>query len=115
MVFLLFWNEGRAVQTALSLAEGAGIVVSVLPDTVDPANEGKLIHTSGPVTTDTVPTDPDFAISAPGVRLVRSTEMYQWIEEKKTETKKNVGDMSGNRIDFINSQLPAPSSWAASI
>ena len=27
MVVLLFWNEGRAVTTARSLAEGAGAVV----------------------------------------------------------------------------------------
>jgi hypothetical protein len=36
----LFWNEGRAVQTARSLAEGKGLVISVDPATVDAANEG---------------------------------------------------------------------------
>ena len=35
MVVLLFWNEGRAVQTARSLTEGAGAVVSVGADSVD--------------------------------------------------------------------------------
>ena len=52
MVVLLFWNEGRAVTTARSLAEGAGAVVSVAADKVDPANEGKLVHVSGTVTTE---------------------------------------------------------------
>ena len=47
MVVLLFWNEGRAVTTARSLAEGAGAVVSVGADAVDAANEGKLVHVSG--------------------------------------------------------------------
>ena len=34
----LFWNEGRAVTTARSLEEGAGIVMSVAADRVDAAN-----------------------------------------------------------------------------
>ena len=91
MVVALWWNEGRAVQTAQSLTEGAGAVVSVAADRVDPTYENRLVHVTGPVTSDTIPSDPDFAISAPGVRLQRSTEMYQWIEEKKTETKTKVG------------------------
>ena len=91
MVVLLFWNEGRAVTTARSLAEGAGAVVSVGADAVDATNEGKLIHVSGTVTTDSVPSDDDFAISAPGVRLVRKVEMYQWKEESHSETTKKLG------------------------
>ena len=91
MVVLLFWNEGRAVTTARSLAEGAGAVVSVGADAVEAANEGKLIHVSGTVTTDSAPSDDDFAISAPGVRLVRNVEMYQWKEESHSETTKKLG------------------------
>jgi hypothetical protein len=91
MVVLLFWNEGRAVQTARSLAEGAGAVVSVGADSVDAGNEGKLIHVSGPVTTDATPSDTDFGISAQGVRLVRNVEMYQWKEESHSETQKKLG------------------------
>jgi hypothetical protein len=91
MVVLLFWNEGRAVTTARSLAEGAGAVVSVGADAVEPANEGKLVHVTGTVTTDSTPSDPDFAISATGVRLVRNVEMYQWKEESHSETTKKLG------------------------
>jgi hypothetical protein len=91
MVVLLFWNEGRAVQTARSLTEGAGAVVSVGADAVDAANEGKLVHVSGQVTTGFTPSDPDFAITAQGVRLVRNVEMYQWKEESKSETTKKLG------------------------
>jgi hypothetical protein len=91
MVVLLFWNEGRAVQTAQSLAEGAGAVVAVGADAVEPANEGKLVHVSGAVTTDSTPSDDDFGISAEGVRLVRNVEMYQWKQESKSETKKELG------------------------
>ena len=91
MVVLLFWNEGRAVTTAQSLAEGAKAVVSVQANAVDPANDGKLIHVSGPVTTDANPSDPDFGVSARGLRLVRIVEMYQWKEQSSSETTKKLG------------------------
>lgn len=91
MVGLLFWNEGRAVQTEKSLAEGAGLVVSVPVDSVDPANEGKLVHVSGYVTTGEPVVDPEFNVSANGLRLVRKVEMYQWVESSKTEKKTELG------------------------
>lgn len=91
MVVLLFWNEGRAVTTARSLDEGAAAVVAVDAGSIDAAHEGKLIHISGPVTTDATPADPDFGIEAKGIRLVRSVEMYQWKEESKSETEKKLG------------------------
>src|SRR5262245_60534915 len=87
----LFWNEGRAVQTAKSLAEGASLVIDIDPGRVDPANDGKLVHVTGTIKAGIVPIDSEFGVSADGLRLVRTVEMYQWQEEQKTETKKNVG------------------------
>lgn len=91
MIGLLFWNEGRAVQTARSLAEGAGLVVPVDAGAIDPAGEGSLIHISGPVATAAPVGDPEFGIAAEGVRLMRSVEMFQWIESSRTETKTKLG------------------------
>jgi len=88
---LLWWNEGRAVQTAQSLEEGAGKVATVDPVKVDPGNEGKLVHLSGLAQTEDILKDADFGISEKGIKLVRSVEMYQWVEKKKTKTKKKVG------------------------
>jgi Transmembrane protein 43 len=88
---LLFWNEGRAVQTERSLNEGAGLVVTVSPDRVDPANEGKLVHVTGEAWTSSPLNDAEFGVSAPGLRLVRTAEMYQWKEESRSETRKNMG------------------------
>ena len=87
----LFWNEGRAVQTARSLAEGSGLVESVDTGSVDPAREGHLIHVTGPVATTAPLSDPDFLVSATAVRLVRKAEMFQWKEDKHTEKRKNLG------------------------
>src|ERR1043166_9414872 len=81
----LFWNEGRAVQTARSLAEGRGLVVDADASRVDPQNEGKLVHLSGDLKTTAPLRDPDFPVSATAARLVRVVSMYQWKEETKTE------------------------------
>ena len=87
----VFWNEGRAVQTARSLAEGAGIVVDIDPGRVDPAYDGRLVHVTGDLRPGSPLADPVFAVSADAVRLDRTVEMYQWQEESRTETRKNLG------------------------
>ena len=91
MLFLLVWNYGGAVQTERSLPEVVGAVVTVGPDKVDAANDGKLIHVTGPVSTTSRPADATFGISVDGVRLVRTVEMYQWKESSKSETTNKVG------------------------
>jgi hypothetical protein len=88
---VLFWNEGRAVKTANSLEEGASAVISVPADKVDPANEGRLVHVSGPVTTEETLTDEQLGVSANALKLIRKVEMYQWVEEEKSEEKKKLG------------------------
>jgi hypothetical protein len=91
--FLLFWNEGRAVQTARSLAEGAGLVQSASPERPDPALEGRLVHVAGPVSAAAVPRDADLNVTPqPGtIRLVRRVEMYQWQEQTSSETRTRMG------------------------
>lgn len=91
-MWLLAWNEGRAVTTARSLAEGAGIVRSVDIARPDPANEGRLVHVAGPLRVQGTLRDPEFGVTAEGaVRLVRSVEMYQWEEERRSETRTTLG------------------------
>jgi hypothetical protein len=90
-IVVLFWNEGRAIQTARSLAEGAGLVVDVDSARVDPGNEGKLVHISGDLTAPGRLSDAEFGVTAKGLRLVRAVEMYQWKEETKTETHQKLG------------------------
>lgn len=94
-IWALVWNEGRSIKSYRALVEGAGLVQSVSADTIDPANEGKLIHISGKVETSDVPTDSEFGIAADGaVALRRDVEMYQWVEksESKSETKLGGGE-----------------------
>ncbi|XP_034762192.2 transmembrane protein 43-like [Acipenser ruthenus] len=97
--YILFTNEGRALKTATSLDEGLSQVVP-LHDiiTVDPENEGRLVHLSGALRTSQPLYDPNYGISIHAVKLKRQVEMYQWVEyedsreyeengEVKTETK----------------------------
>ncbi|MGE3649276.1 MAG: TMEM43 family protein [Reyranellaceae bacterium] len=90
-VGVLFWNEGRAVQTARSLTEGAAAVVSVPPASVTAANEGKLVHVAGDLKLGGPAADPEFGLSVPAIKLVRKVEMYQWKEESKQEKRTNTG------------------------
>jgi Transmembrane protein 43 len=90
-IVLLFWNEGRAVQTARSLSEGGKVVVDAAPAPVDPGNEGKLVHVAGDAKSGAPIVDRTFSISAAALRLVRVAEMYQWEEDKHQETRKSLG------------------------
>lgn len=90
----LFWNEGRAVKTERALDEGAGAVVSVDAARPDGANDGRLVHISGPVKVGAPPADPLFGgLTLPdnSIRLVRHVEMYQWKEDSKRETRNKIG------------------------
>lgn len=90
-IFMLFWNEGRAVKTAEGLKEGLSSVVSIEPGSVLPGNEGRLVHVSGDAVPGKPVVDSVFGISAPALRMKRTVEMYQWTEEKTTQTRKKVG------------------------
>jgi len=90
-VFLLFWNEGRAVERYRDLKEGAGAVVETASDSVSPGNEGKLVHITGEAVTEGPLADPVFGVSENAIKLIRSAEMYQWVENVETESKKEVG------------------------
>jgi hypothetical protein len=92
--YLLFWNEGRAVKRYEDLQEGAGAVISIASDRVDPAMEGKLVHLSGETKTQAPLLDEAFGVNAQAVRLIREAEMYQWVEIVRTETKEKIGGSS---------------------
>jgi hypothetical protein len=88
-IFVLSWNEGRAVTAATSLKRGFSTNVEIGTDTVKPQNNSKLVYLNGPVTGVTAAIDPWNQLSATGLlRLQRNVEMYQWLE-KETETKTN--------------------------
>lgn len=88
---VLFLNEGRAVTTARSLNEGEQACVSISPDAVSPDNQEKLVHVSGRAETDEQLSDAQFAVTRQGLRLNRLVEMYQWVEEERSESRTRTG------------------------
>lgn len=90
-VWLLFWNEGRTVRRARALTEGAGVVVPVSSERVEPVHEGKLVHLSGQVQTPEILRDDTFGVAVGAIHLRRSVEMYQWREHSDSSTKKKLG------------------------
>jgi hypothetical protein len=100
MIVLLWWNEGRAVTTANSLKEGAAAVVHVAADKVDPANDKKLVHVTGEAKAADPVVDPEYSVSVPALRLVRSEEIYQWVETTKTEKKEKVGGSEETKTTY---------------
>lgn len=90
-IVLLFWNEGRTVDRRKALNEGAATVRSISPQSVDPANQGALVHLTGLATTTQTLVDPDFGVQVQAIRLHRDVEMYQWKEDQETRTEKKLG------------------------
>ncbi len=91
---LLFWNEGRDVDRNQALQEGMDIVVSINAKQVDAANENKLVHISGYVTSDDALADETFGVIAGKViKLRRTVKMYQWKETSHSTTKEKFGEV----------------------
>lgn len=90
-MILMWYNEGRAVKTAKGLKEGGAEVVTVSSTAVDPANNGKLVHVSGRLTTNDVLLDDQFGIKVNALKLKRNVEMFQWREITTTSTKEKLG------------------------
>lgn len=90
-IILLSWNEHRAITTTHSLSEAGSAAVDISADKVDPANDGRLVHVTGEVTTKAGVSDSMFAISANALRLRRGVQMFQWKQNESNEEKKNLG------------------------
>ncbi|MEI8400675.1 MAG: TMEM43 family protein [Alcaligenaceae bacterium] len=88
-IFLLSWNEGRAVTAATGLKRGLSAIIEVSADSINQQNNSKLVYLNGTATGVTPAVDPWNKLSATGLlRLHRKVEMYQWLE-KESETKSN--------------------------
>ena len=87
---ILWLNEGSSVRRYKALKEGEGVTISVDSQAIDPANEGKLIHTMGKAVTDEVLQDMHFAVSANALRMKRNVSMFQWVEETSEKKEKKL-------------------------
>lgn len=94
---VLFWNEGRTVQTYKSLEEGFAQVRSLNAEVpVIEENNNKLIHISGPLRTLQPLHDSMYGVAVTAVKLKRTVEMFQWIE---TEHKREIQELDRVRTE----------------
>ena len=100
---LEWWNEGRAVDRYIAISEGAGAAVTIDPATVDTAREGKVVHFSGTARSDQPVSDTEFDVTVDALALKREVEMYQWVEDEHTETRKN-SDGSKSKVTTYDYQ-----------
>jgi hypothetical protein len=92
-IVLLYWNESRAADEFSASNQGLHQVVEARPDTVLPANDGKLVHLVGQIRAAIPAQDLAFGVSGDGLlRLRRKVEMYQWKEETNSATQQSMDD-----------------------
>ncbi len=98
---LLFKNEGCVINNKRTMETGKKLVVSVSAGSVNPANEDKLIHITGQLSSLPMLKDSYFGISREAVALNRIVEVYQWAEHKETKSKVNMGGSEDTTATYI--------------
>lgn len=92
-IYVLFTNEGRALQTASSLDEGLSQVVSLDSFSgLDPQNNNRLVHLSAKLQTLQPLHDPNYRVVLQAVKLKRQVEMYQWVEYRDSKDYQENGE-----------------------
>lgn len=110
-VALLFWNEGRAVDTARGLAEGETSVVSLdVIDHIDIDTNGNLVHLTGRAESGEVLHDDAFGMEVPALKLRRSVEMLQWRENSESKTRTKIGGGTETETSYTYEKI-----WSDSI
>ncbi|XP_074139914.1 transmembrane protein 43 isoform X1 [Sminthopsis crassicaudata] len=103
--YLIFTNEGRALRTATSLAEGLSLVVPLSTiHSVAPENEGRLVHLIGSLRTSKLLSDPNYGVFIPAVKLKRQVEMYQWVESEESREYTEDGQVKTERRYSYNTE-----------
>ena len=101
-ISLLWWNEHNNVKNIKNVKELRDQVIDVSSKKFDDKYEGKLIATNGKLDyNESVLTDDLFKVSAKTPILTRTVEMYQWVEESKTEDDKTTYTYSKEWKDEI--------------
>lgn len=91
--YVLFTNEGRALQTTSSLNEGLSQVVSLEPfSSLDLQNNNHLVHLSAQLRTAQPLHDPNYRVVVQAVKLKRQVEMYQWVEYRESKDYQENGE-----------------------
>lgn len=102
---LLWFNESNSVKEIRKIAEGKKNTVTVDSKVYTQANEGVLVHMSGTAETDDLLMDDEFRFELNAIKFEKVVEMYQYKENKKTETKDNVGGSTTTTETFTYEEV----------
>ena len=102
---ILWFNESNSVKEIRKIAEGKKNTVTVESSKLSPENEGLLVHMTGKALTNDTLKDEEFGFKVNGIKLIKTVEMYQYKENKKTETKDNVGGSSTTTETFTYEEI----------
>jgi len=87
--FVVFWKtEGRTDWSKVAASS-----TEVSADTAS-GNDGEFVSVTGPLTTTEKLGDPEFFAPGNFISLDRHIQMYAWVENRKSETKKTTGGKS---------------------
>ena len=106
-IYLLFWNEKNSLNVQQSLAEVEKNLSIVDSNTINPQYEQKPIYLTGTANTEDNLEDKLLNIEVNAINLSRHVEMYQWQEEKVTDSEKQVTHYNYQQVwssNPINSQ-----------
>jgi len=94
--FVVLWNsEGR-----INLGTVAEKAIVVDHGSLQSSAQGKLVALTGPIKTTELLGDPKYLKPGKYIMLDRIVEMYAWIEETETETKKKTGGGTEEKITY---------------
>ena len=101
---VLFLNESRSVSVAETLEEGlAKVRKDCSADVVDPELDGQLVHVAGEVTTGDLLRDAEYDVSAVAFQLVRTVEMFQWVEHSEVREETKLGGKKERKTEYTYS------------
>jgi len=87
LCLVMGWTSERmSRETRSDMARLAPSIVSLEAERLDPSAEGKLVFVSGPLTAPEIE-DPVTGWRVAGLRLRRSSHLYQWVEHEREVTR----------------------------
>ena len=99
-VVLMAWNERDAVLQTGAITEIEGVAIADVPsDSVEAANDGKLVHINATALTDAVLEFPTFGVRENAIRLRLDTSIYQWKEKKRKDDNRTRYSYSKKWVD----------------
>lgn len=98
---LLYWNEGRVDLS--KIAKSATEISSATINT-DTSLNGKLVSTTGIVNSDQVIGDNLYLKPDKFIAVKRQVEMYSWVENSESRTKRNIGGSETTETTYTYSK-----------